>query len=109
MLLGHYVIRSLMQEAASRRGIDPDRLSFTAAVRVLRCRLPECPRSRRGRGRWYATLLEEIGEEVLPKRRTRINPRVIKRKMSNWLKKQPEHRGYPQPTKDFRRSIVMLR
>ncbi len=108
LLLGHYLVRVLMQEAAARRGLDPDRLSFTAAVKVLRCRLPECPGSRRGRGRWYESLLAEIGEEVLPPRRDRINPRVIRRKMSNWLKKRPEHRGYPQPTKDFRDAIVLL-
>ncbi len=109
LLLGHFVVRALMQEAALRRGLDPQRLSFTGAIRVLRCRLPECPRSRRGRGRWYAALVEEVGEEVLPERRDRINPRVIRRKMSNWLKKRPEHRNYSQPTKDFRAAIVLRR
>ncbi|HEY2156751.1 MAG TPA: IS4 family transposase [Isosphaeraceae bacterium] len=109
LMLGHYVVRALMQEAAGRRGLDPERLSFTAAVKVLRCRLPECPGSRRGRGRWYEALLADVGEEVLPKRRDRINPRVIRRKMSHWLKKRPEHRNYPQPSKEFRKAIVMLR
>jgi hypothetical protein len=109
LLLGHYVVRALIQEAAQRRGLDPQRLSFTAAVKVLRCRLPECPGSRRGRGRWYESLLAEVGEEILPERRDRINPRVVRRKMSNWLKKRPEHRNYPQPVKEFRQAIVMLR
>jgi hypothetical protein len=109
LLLGHYVVRVLMQETAKRQGIDPQRLSFTAALKILRCRIPECPRSREGRGRWYQALLSEIGEEVLPERRNRINPRVIKRKMSNWKKKRPEHRRYPQPSKEFRKAIVMLR
>jgi hypothetical protein len=27
--------------------------------------------------------------------------------MSNWKKKRPEHRNYPQPTMDFAKSIVM--
>jgi Insertion element 4 transposase N-terminal/Transposase DDE domain len=108
LLLGHYLIRVLMQEAAARRRVDPQRLSFTATLKILRCRLPECPGSRRGRGRWYRALIAEIGEEVLPERRDRINPRVIKRKMSNWPKKRPEHRNYPQPTKQFRDAIVML-
>jgi hypothetical protein len=109
LLLGHYLVRVLMQEAADRRALDPQRLSFTATLKVLRCRLPECPGSRRGRSRWYQALLSEIGEEVLPERRNRINPRVIKRKMSGWAKKRPEHRGYPQPTKEFREAIVMRR
>ena len=50
-----------------------------------------------------------VAEEVLEERRDRINPRVIKRKMSNWKKKRPEHRHYPQPTKEFCDSVVMLR
>ena len=43
LLLAHFVIRALMQEAAERQGLDPDRLSFTATLKVLRCRLPEVP------------------------------------------------------------------
>ncbi len=109
LLLGHYVIRVLMQEAAAREGIDPQRLSFTATLKILRCRLPECPASRRGRREWYHNLVEEIAEEVLPERRDRINPRVIKRKMSKWMKKRPVHRCYPQPTKQFAAAIVIRR
>jgi hypothetical protein len=109
LLLGHYVIRVLMQEAAARQGLDPQRMSFTGALKILRCRLPEAPASRRGCDRWYHNLVAEIAEEVLPERRDRINPRVIKRKMSNWRKKRPEHRHYPQPTKGFAEAIVMRR
>ncbi|MCA1685477.1 MAG: transposase, partial [Planctomycetia bacterium] len=109
LLLGHYVIRVLMQEAAATRGIDPRRLSFTGGLKILRCRLPECPASRRGRRRWYRDLVAEVAEETLGERRDRINPRVIKRKMSNWRKKRPEHRNYPQPTKAFADGIVMRR
>jgi hypothetical protein len=109
LLLGHYIIRVLMQEAAAREGIDPQRLSFTGTLKILRCRLPECPAGRRGLRRWFHDLVAEIAEEVLPERRNRINPRVIKRKMSNWRKKRPEHRRYPQPTKEFAAAIVMRR
>jgi hypothetical protein len=109
LLLGHYVIRVLMQEAAASRGLDPQRMSFTGALKILRCRLPECPESRCGRGRWYHNLVAEIAEEVLPERRDRVNPRVIRRKMSNWPKKRPQHRHYPQPTKGFAEAIVLRR
>lgn len=109
LLLGHYVIRVLMQEAAALNGIDPQRLSFTGTLKILRCRLPECPASRRGLRQWYRNLVEEVAEEVLEERRDRINPRVIKRKMSNWRKKRPEHRNHPQPRKDFKAAIVMRR
>jgi hypothetical protein len=108
LLLAHYVVRVLMTEAARRANVPPRRLSFTGTLKVLRCRLPECPKNRRGLRRWYEDLLAEIGEEVLHERRNRINPRVIKRKMSNWRKKRPEHRHYPQPTKKFRQSVVLL-
>jgi hypothetical protein len=39
-LLAHFAIRGLMHEAALSAGIDPDRLSFLHAVRVVRRKLP---------------------------------------------------------------------
>src|SRR5436305_11955167 len=84
LLLGHYVIRVLMQEAAASRGLDPQRMSFTGTLKILRCRLPEAPASRHGRSRWDHDLVSEIAAEVLPERRNRINPRAIERQMSNW-------------------------
>lgn len=50
--LAHYVVRVLMSEAARRKQLAPRRLSFTATLKVLRCRLPECPKSRAGLRRW---------------------------------------------------------
>lgn len=107
LLLAHYVVRALMQEAAAREGLDPRRLSFVGTLKVLRCRLPEVPASAAGRRRWWADLVAEVGEEVLPERRDRVNPRVIKRKLSKWPKKRPQHRRTPQPTKTFREAIVI--
>ena len=109
LMLAHFVIRSLMHEAAGDKRLSPLRLSFTAALKILRCRLPQCPRGPRGIRQWWRDLLEEVAEETLPPRRDRTNPRVIKRKMSNWKKKRAEHRNYPQPRKKFRDSIVLLR
>ena len=40
LLLAHFAIRGLMREAAVTVGIDPDRLSFVHAVRVIRRKLP---------------------------------------------------------------------
>lgn len=108
LLLAHYVVRKLMCEASQQAGVGPRQLSFVATLKILRCRLPECPKSARARRQWYANLLAEVAEQILEPRRERINPRVIKRKMSNWRKKRPEHRRHPQPTKKFRQSIVML-
>jgi hypothetical protein len=107
LLLAHYAVRVLMQEAADQQGLDPRRLSFVGALKVLRCRLPEVPADAAGRRRWWADVVAEVGEEVLPQRRDRVNPRVIKRKLSKWPKKRSHHRCTPQPTKPFRESIVI--
>jgi len=40
LLLAHYALRGLMHEAALPVGLDPDRLSFVHAVRVVRRTLP---------------------------------------------------------------------
>ena len=41
LLLAHFVIRQLMTQAAWPRGLDPDRLSFTHAVRVIKRKMPQ--------------------------------------------------------------------
>ena len=41
VLLAHFAIRQLMAQAAWPRGIDPDRLSFTHAVRVIKRKMPQ--------------------------------------------------------------------
>jgi hypothetical protein len=40
LLLAHFAIRGLMHEAALKGQVDPDRLSFTHTVRVIRRKLP---------------------------------------------------------------------
>jgi hypothetical protein len=109
LLLAHFVVRKLMFEAAAQQQLPPRRMSFTGALKILRCRLPECPRDQRGGQHWYRRLVREIAEETLEERRDRINPRVIKCKMSKWKKKRPEHKRYPQPEKSFRKGIVIIR
>jgi hypothetical protein len=110
--LGHFVTRALMAEAAATEGLDPDRLSFVGCLQILRCRLPECaahsPAEWAG---WYQGLLWELSRERTDDavRRNRINPRVIKQKMSKFKKKRPEHRGLPPLQKTFAEAVVMLR
>ena len=40
LMMAHFAVRGLMHEAALKAEEDPDRLSFTHALRVVRCRLP---------------------------------------------------------------------
>ncbi|MBB4710760.1 hypothetical protein BJ965_000642 [Streptomyces luteogriseus] len=44
--------------------------------------------------------VREILARLLPRRRRRSNPRVVKRKMSNYKLKRIPHRNWPQPTRD---------
>jgi hypothetical protein len=53
-------------------------------------------------------VLAEILAEQLGPRRLRTNPRVIKRKMSNWGVKRPDHRNPPQPTRAPSDAITVL-
>jgi hypothetical protein len=110
LALAHFVIRSLMAAAAASACLDPDRLSFTGCFQVLKCRLPECDGTTAARlASWYRGMLGEMSGERTEPRRNRINPRVIKRKMSKWKKKRPEHRGLPPLKKTFPQTVVMLR
>jgi hypothetical protein len=112
LALGHFVTRALMFEAAATVGLDTDRLSFLGCFQILKCRLPECDSSTPGRfEQWYRGLLwemqlERTDDEV---RRNRINPRVVKRKMSKFKKKRPEHRRVPPLKKTFAETVVMIR
>ena len=108
--LGHYVTQALRVAAAKQEDVDPDRVSFTGALRVLRCRLPECD-SRGGESfaRWVMRLLWKIALHRIEPRRNRINPRVVKQPFAKYPKKQPRHRPTTTLRKSFLESVVMTR
>jgi hypothetical protein len=110
ILLAYNAVRFLCHEAALSVDIDPRRLSFIHTVRVVRetaplmraapaCRLPVL----------YAAMIRHIAQGRLPPRQERINPRVVKKKMSNFAKKRPEHCRVPKPQTSFQQSIVILK
>jgi len=106
--LGHFVVRALMLEAATEANLDVDRLSFTGCLRILQARLPECDSSTPvALDAWYQLLLQEMADERIEPRRNRVNPRVVKRKMSKFAKKRPEHRGRPPLKKTFAETVVI--
>lgn len=108
--LAHFVIRALMFEAAREARLDVDRLSFKGCFQILKTRLPEFhPLDGIAKfDQWVEALIWEMGQETNPIRRNRINPRVIKRKMSRWKKAKPEHRALPPLKKQFQEAIRML-
>lgn len=107
LLIAHYLVRALMHEAAQQAGLDPDRLSFVGAIKVLQKAVPEFQMTAPEQlPALYQRLLRDIARKRLPKRRLRSNPRVVKRKMSNFKLKRAEHMAWPQPThRSFRESI----
>jgi hypothetical protein len=54
-------------------------------------------------------MIQHIAQGRLPPRDNRINPRVVKKKMSNFAKKRPEHRHPPQPQTSFEQAVVILK
>lgn len=108
--LGHFTVRALMTEASIRNNVDPDRLSYTGCLHILRCRLPECDaRTSHDCPSWLNAVLAEMARERIEPRRNRVNPRVIKRKISKWPKKRRHHLRPPPLAKAFMRTVVMIR
>ena len=108
-LCTHYAIRRLMHDAALNADVDVDRLSFTSGLRAARRSARTQPGfSPRSLATAHEQAIAEILAGPLPERRLRVNPRVIKRKMSNWPVKRPEHRHPPNPTKRPEDAITVL-
>jgi hypothetical protein len=106
--LGHFVVRALMFEAAKTANLDVDQLSFTGSLQILQARLAECDSSTPASlEQWYRALLAELAQERTDPRRNRLNPRVVKRKMSKFAKKRPEHRHQPPLQKTFAETVVI--
>src|SRR3989304_5192331 len=92
ILVAYNAVRFLMHEAALSVDLDPRRLSFIHALRVLRETAPLLRAAPTARlPTLYAAMIAHIAQGRLPLRDNRINPRVIKRKMSNFPKKRAEH------------------
>lgn len=104
--IGHCVTRTLMSCAAQTEGLDPGRLSFLGCLQVLRTRLPEFPSQAVAQPGWWQALLAELAKERLDARRNRVNPRVVRVKMSKFKKKRPEHRGLPKVERAFGEIII---
>jgi hypothetical protein len=108
LLIAHYAIRALMHEAAVRADIDPDHLSFTAAVLLVREAIRDfqlvVPSRHEALFGW---LFREMARHRVQQRLPRSNPRVVRRKMSNFPLKRPKDRPY-QMKVSYREAICLL-
>lgn len=108
LLIAHYMIRFLMHEAAVQVDLDPDRLSFVRALRLIQDAVPEFQMAAVDqRPHLYQRLLRDIARKRLPEREPRTNPRVVKRKMSNFRLKRPEHARPPKLQQPFRMVVAL--
>ncbi|PZS08959.1 MAG: IS4 family transposase [Chloroflexi bacterium] len=109
LLIAHYLVRAVMVDAAATVSLAPTRMSFLESLRLIREAMPDFQRAAPAQHALiYAALLTDIAATALPPRANRINPRVVKQKLSNFPVKRPVHRGWPQPIKPFRDTIQML-
>ena len=109
LVIAHYALRAVMHQAAEQVGVAPNDLSFTKTLRLLRNALFEAQIVSRAQWpAWWARLLADIGRARLPQRDQRCNPRVVRRKFSNFPLKRDRHRHANQPTKPFAQAVVVL-
>jgi hypothetical protein len=106
--LAHYATRALMAEAAAQAEVSPLELSFVGCLQIIKNRRDEyrggdAPEAEAWRKRFF----RELGRQQLEPRRQRANPRVVKRKMSKFRKKRPEHRGIKPLERPFMDTIVI--
>lgn len=110
IMLVHFAVCHLRHEAALTIDVDPDRISFVHALRVIQRAIPAFQKaSVRALPLMYEQMLNEITHEILPRRRIRWYPRVVKRKMSNFALKRQHHKHPKQPTQPFENVIVVLK
>jgi hypothetical protein len=98
LLLAHYAVRALMAEAAAQEGLAPTRLSFVQAIELIRVAIDDFHLVTPAQHPvLYQRLLRALARCRLPERARRTNPRVVKRKMSNFALK----RARPSPPSQY--------
>ncbi len=97
LLLAHYIVRWWMHQSACEANLDTDRLSFTHAVEVLDTACYEFTLvARQELPRLKQRLLADLRAPatLLPPRRLRFYPRVVKRAYSSFHRKRPGQQGF---------------
>lgn len=109
LMMAHYLIRSHMHAAAVASGVAPAQLSFVQAIEIIRQAVPEFQLVVPAQHLLLTTRLwRDLAAGRLPPRRFRTAPRVIKRRVSKFLRKQPEHLHVAQPARSFRDCVQVL-
>jgi Insertion element 4 transposase N-terminal/Transposase DDE domain len=109
LMLAHYAVRFLMHQAALAADEDPERLSFVGALRIVQDSVSDFEMAAPQLiPQLCRRLLQDLADALLPERKLRVEPRVVKRKVIKWPLKRPHHDRWPQPTRPFCRAVRLL-
>jgi hypothetical protein len=109
ILLGHYAVRSLMTTSAHAEHLDCDRLSFTHAITVITHAISDVQQTQVSQqDALIERVLRDLRQGLLPQRRLRSNPRVIKSRRAKFPARTQKHRMVPKLEKPFSEVIVLL-
>jgi Insertion element 4 transposase N-terminal/Transposase DDE domain len=89
--LAYNLVRLEMERVADEADVEPSRISFVMALRLIRDEWmwSAATRSPGAIPKHLRELREEVARFVLPPRRARTYPRAVKIKMSNYPRKRP--------------------
>ncbi len=110
LLLAHYAVRAWMHQSALQADLDPDRLSFSHALHVLDTACYEFAIVQASAlPRLQARLLADLRDPktLLPPRRLRFCPRVVKRAFSSFHRKQRWHQSFYWKGSSFRDILLI--
>jgi hypothetical protein len=110
VVLAHYAVRAWMHESALQADLDPDRLSFTHALHVLDTACYEFAIvASDDQLRLTQRLLADLRDpqSLLPVRRLRFYPRVVKRAFSAFRRKQRWHLSFSWKGGHFRDLLLI--
>lgn len=111
LLLAHYAIRFFMYQAAREAHLDADRLSFTDALFVVCETTHELTQIvRADREGLRAEMRTRLTVHLLPERRLRANPRVLKKLYRKYKRKSSQDPPVPpfEPHQQFLDFVFLL-
>jgi len=111
LLLAHYAVRLLMHQAAEEAKVDPNRLSFSDAVFVLSETTRELAQVLPSEQEALRQeMLGRLRAQLLPPRRLRTNPRVLKKLYRKYKRKPYDAVPVPpfDPNDQFLDFVVLL-
>ena len=111
LLLAHYAVRALMVQAAQQAQLDPDRLSFSEAVFQVSETTRELAQVQPPQHQAFRQhLLERLLAHLLPPRRLRSNPRVLKKLYRKYKRKSHDAPPVPpfDPDDHFLDFVILL-